>query len=66
MPKNLEDLGKSRKIQKWFILHYGFVPESIMKADWSIRTDRRNQETYMKKMYQSGYMDKPGQEGPSG
>ena len=45
--KTQEGLMESREIRAHLLQKYGFIPESIMTADWSIKTDRRGQETYL-------------------
>jgi len=46
-PKDQESLEESREIRAYLISKYGFIPESIIPADWSIKTDRRRQKTYL-------------------
>jgi len=47
MPKDQESLEESREIRALLISKYGFIPESIIAANWSMRTDRRGQKTYL-------------------
>lgn len=47
MGKNQESLEESREIRAYLLGKYGMIPESIIPADWSIRTDRREQKTYL-------------------
>jgi len=45
--KNEDALAVSREIRGHLISKYGILPESVIAADWSIRTDRRGQKSYI-------------------
>ena len=49
MPKTVEDLEQSRKIRQYLLSEFGLIPESVMTADWSIKTMRSGRTTLMDK-----------------
>ena len=45
MAKNEDGLSDSQEIRAYIISTFGFIPSSIMKADWSVRVERAGNKT---------------------